>query len=391
MEKHVDSHEVMKESIEALAVTARKQFRGIILGEGTNDGSVDLVASRRARKGQRTYLEMQLERYNADLVKSQEEWTLERKDLQKKIKCMEEEIEKLKAERDKLMDMVSAHAVRIHKRSQEQVEEKAKAAKLAKDYAELRRITEHNEDVGDRVKKMLAEGIEKDERQRKEDKEALQRGDQLLQSLRDMLKGARQERDAAVLENQDLKRKREVSTSPPPSPLKILSRPQIMTTVQQTQLSPARGESPPGKQPAPKRSRNRKERWANAPAANVGAPTTSTNVGGYNGKDPVLHSALTSFENKANIINQIDASADHLKLGRNRELVFHRSTVDDQAKVIKKALAYAELIITANSRYKMPEQRKGKQRVSYVKAYLDGMSNAQVIELQKDTKRVWKT
>jgi hypothetical protein len=55
--------------------------------------------------------------------------------------------------------------------------------------------------------------------------------------------------------------------------------------------------------------------------------------------------------------------------------------------VIKKALAYAELIITANSRYKMPEQPKGKRRVNYVKAYLDGMTNAQVIELQKDTKR----
>ncbi len=110
-------------------------------------------------------------------------------------------------------------------------------------------------------------------------------------------------------------------------------------------------------------------------------------MGGYNGKDPVVHSALTSFENKADIINQIDTSADHLNLGRNRELVFHRSTVVDQAKVIKKALAYAELIITANSRYKMPEQPKRKQRVSYVKAYLDGMTNAQVIELQNDTKR----
>ncbi len=134
------------------------------------------------------------------------------------------------------------------------------------------------------------------------------------------------------------------------------------------------------KQPAPKKSRNRKERWANAPAANVGAPITSTNVGGYNGKDPVLHSALTSFENKADIIKQIDASADHLNLGRNRELVFHRNTVEDQAKVIRKALAYAELIITANSKYKIPEQPKGKQRISYVKAYLDGMTNSQVIQ-----------
>jgi hypothetical protein len=110
-------------------------------------------------------------------------------------------------------------------------------------------------------------------------------------------------------------------------------------------------------------------------------------VGGNDGRDPVLHSALTSFENKADIIKQIDTSADYLGLGRNRELVFHRSTAADQAKVIKKALAYAELVITANSRYKMPEQPKGKRRVNYVKAYLDGMTNAQVIELQKDTKR----
>jgi hypothetical protein len=375
MEKHIDRH-VMKESTEALTVTARKQFRGIILGEGTNNGSFDLEASRKARKERRTYLEMELEHYNADLVKSQEEWTLERKALHEKIKCMEEEIEKLKAERDKLMDMVSAHAVRIHKRSQKQVEEKAKANKLVEDYEEL-----------DRKTKLLAKEIEREELQRKEDKEALVQGDRVLQSLRDKLKGARQERDAAVLENQDLKRKREASTSPPPSPLRILSRPQIMTPVQQTELSPARGESPPVKQPAPKKSRNRKERWANAPAANLGAPTTSTNVGGYNGKDPVLHSALTSFENKADIINQIDTSADHLNLGRNRELVFHRNTVEEQAKVIKKALAYAELVITSNGRYKMPEQPKGKQRVSYMKAYLDGMTNARVIELQKDTRR----
>jgi hypothetical protein len=190
-----------------------------------------------------------------------------------------------------------------------------------------------------------------------------------------------------VLENLSLKRKREVSTSPPPSPLKLLSRPQGTAAVQQVAPYPDRAELSPVKQPAPKKSRNRKERWANAPTTKVGAPTTFTNVGGYNDRDPNLHSALTSFENKADIINQIDASADHLNLGRNRELVFHRNTVEDQVKVIKKALAYTELVITANSRYKMPEQPKGKQRVSYVKAYLDGMKNAQVIELQKDTKR----
>jgi hypothetical protein len=102
--------------------------------------------------------------------------------------------------------------------------------------------------------------------------------------------------------------------------------------------------------------------------------------------DPVLHSLLTSFQTKADIISQINASAGHLRLGRNNELVFHRTTVEEQAKVIKKAQAYAELIITNNCRYKMVEQPKGT-RVNYVKAYLDGITNAEVTALRNDTKQ----
>ncbi len=97
-------------------------------------------------------------------------------------------------------------------------------------------------------------------------------------------------------------------------------------------------------------------------------------------------SALTSFQNKADIITQINTSADHLKLRRNNELVFHRTTVEDQSKVIRKANAYAELIITSNCRYKLPEQPKGK-KVNYVKAYLDSMRNAEVTALKNDTKQ----
>jgi hypothetical protein len=55
-------------------------------------------------------------------------------------------------------------------------------------------------------------------------------------------------------------------------------------------------------------------------------------------------------------------------------------------KVIRKANAFAELIITSNCRYKMPEQPKGK-RVNYVKAYLVGMTKAEVTELKNDTKQ----
>ncbi len=221
MERHNARHEILKESTAALANSARMRFRDISIGALREHAPKDMDL-----KPRKVWAESMLAIADEEHKKALEGWIEERKVFQEKIKCMEEEHEKLKAERYKFMDQVSAHAIRNHRKSQEQIEEKAKAAKLAEDYAELRRIAEHNEDVGDRAKKLLAEGIEKDDRQRKEDKEALQRGDRLLQSLRDMLKGARQERDAAVLENQDLKRKREVSTSPPPSPVKILSRPQ---------------------------------------------------------------------------------------------------------------------------------------------------------------------
>jgi hypothetical protein len=167
-----------------------------------------------------------------------------------------------------------------------------------------------------------------------EHNEGVEQGNQVkLKALCDLLSGARKDRDAAVLENQNLKRKREGSTSPPPPPFKLLTRPQGMTLDQQTASSPVRAGSPPSKQPAPKKSRNRKDRWANVPTANVNAPITAANVDGYDGRDPVLHSALTSFQHKADIITQITASADHLRLGRNHELVFHRTAVEDQVKV----------------------------------------------------------
>ncbi len=54
--------------------------------------------------------------------------------------------------------------------------------------------------------------------------------------------------------------------------------------------------------------------------------------------------------------------------------------------MIRKAQAYAELIITNKCRYKMAEQPKGK-RVNYVKAYLDGMTNAEVTALRNDTRQ----
>jgi hypothetical protein len=73
MEMHIDRHEILKESTETLAVTARKQFREISLGEGSNYARFDLEAARETRKDRKSYFEMELEIVNADLVKSQGE------------------------------------------------------------------------------------------------------------------------------------------------------------------------------------------------------------------------------------------------------------------------------------------------------------------------------
>ncbi len=70
------------------------------------------------------------------------------------------------------------------------------------------------------------------------------------------------------------------------------------------------------------------------------AHPTSANVDGFNKSlDPILNSPLTSFQSKADITSEINTSSDYLKLGRNNELVFHRSMAEDQLKVIRKAQA----------------------------------------------------
>jgi hypothetical protein len=194
MEKYIDWYEVQKEATAAAANSARMRLRDVSMGvpkelEPTNQGW----------KNRKIWAETVLATLDKDQESARKGWSEERIVFQEKIKCREDEIEKLKAERDKYEDLVSAHATRSFQRSQEQVGEKAIAAKLAGDYAELRRIAEHNEG---------------------------------------QLKDARKERDAAVLENQDLKRKREASNSPPPSPLRILSRPPAVAPVQNTPLSP---------------------------------------------------------------------------------------------------------------------------------------------------------
>jgi phosphoenolpyruvate synthase/pyruvate phosphate dikinase len=155
MEKYIDWSEVQKEATAAAANSARMRLRDVSMGvpkelEPTNQGW----------KNRKIWAETVLATLDKDHESARKGWSEERIVLQEKIKCREEKIEKLKAERDKYKDQVSAHAVRSFRRDQEQVEEKAKAAKLAKEHEELRRIAEHNEDVGNRARKTLEEEIE---------------------------------------------------------------------------------------------------------------------------------------------------------------------------------------------------------------------------------------
>jgi hypothetical protein len=56
-------------------------------------------------------------------------------------------------------------------------------------------------------------------------------------------------------------------------------------------------------------------------------------------RDPVLHSPPSSFRRKHDIIDEIEESAKTLFLSRSdTSLVFHRSDVDEQVVVTKKAL-----------------------------------------------------
>jgi hypothetical protein len=56
--------------------------------------------------------------------------------------------------------------------------------------------------------------------------------EKLIEGLRVMLADTRKEKDAVITENQNLKTKRAGSTSPPPSQVKLLVRPQLVAAQQ---------------------------------------------------------------------------------------------------------------------------------------------------------------
>jgi hypothetical protein len=159
-------------------------------------------------------------------------------------------------------------------------------------------------------------------------------------------------------------------------------------------------------QPAAKKSRSKKARWDNAPAippsdnvsgkgrhpleekakpGKVAVERDSPTFEEQDTLDPVLGHSLTSFRMKHVINAEIDTSSDTLKLGRNRHQVFHRDTVADQVTVTRKALAYAEVIITSSCRNAAARNTRDERRGNDVMAYLDTLSRRSVMQLQKDT------
>jgi hypothetical protein len=99
-------------------------------------------------------------------------------------------------------------------------------------------------------------------------------------------------------------------------------------------------------------------------------------------RDPVLNNTLYSFRRKQDIIEEIRESANTLGLSRSdTSLVFCRSTVDEQVKVTRKALAYVELLITSTCVHLL---KSSKFAGNPVKAYLDTLSLSQLVDLKKE-------
>ncbi len=65
--------------------------------------------------------------------------------------------------------------------------------------------------------------------------------------------------------------------------------------------------------------------------------------------------------------------------------MFHRDTVADQVAVTRKALAYAEVIITNSCRNAVARNARSERRGNDVMAYLDTLSRRSVMQLQKET------
>ena len=197
--------------------------------------------------------------------------------------------------------------------------------------------------------------------------------------------------ETAEGELERLKRKRKDSISPERVITGILKRPGASTP--SAQQAAGTDTSPASAKPAPKKPRTRTKKWgemAKEPTQCV--PPTSANKDGVKEKkentsaakkrDPVLHNPLSSFRRKNDLINEIEESAKTLSLSRvDTSFVFHRSNVDDQVVVTKRALAYVESIITTTCVHML---KGAKAAGNPVQAYLGTISLSRIVDLQKE-------
>jgi hypothetical protein len=198
--------------------------------------------------------------------------------------------------------------------------------------------------------------------------------------------GLKKQAEAAKNELERLKRKRVDSPSPVRIVTGILQCPVDPSPLEQ--LHTAKDDPPPSAQPTPKKSRSRKDKWGELDSSR--APPTSSNKDGVKEKhtslakkrDPVLNNPPSNSRRKQDIINEIEESAKTLSLSRaDTSFVFHRSNVDEQVVVTKKALAYVESLITTTCVHML---KGAKATGNPVQAYLDTLSLSQIVDLQKD-------
>jgi hypothetical protein len=205
--------------------------------------------------------------------------------------------------------------------------------------------------------------------------------------------------DTAEGELERLKRKRKDSISPDRVVTGILKRPGASPP--SAQKATTTDAPPTSAQPTPKKSRTRRNRWNEHATEHTqysghlnsaGVPLTSFNQDGVKEKkeqaplakkrDPVLNNPPSSVRRKNDIINEIEESAKTLSLSReDTSFVFHRSNVDDQVVVTKKALAYVESIITTTCVHML---KGAKAAGNPVQAYLGTLSLSRIADLQKE-------
>ncbi len=205
--------------------------------------------------------------------------------------------------------------------------------------------------------------------------------------------------DTVEGELERLKRKRKDSVSPDRVVTKILQRP--VASPPSAQMATNMDTPPTSAQPAPKKPRTRRNRFGEqvaeltqhgGPADSAGIPLTSSNQDGVREKkkqtsparkrDPVLNNPPSSVRRKNEIINEIEESAKTLSLSRkDTSLVFHRSNVDYQVVVSKKALAYVETLITTTCVHLL---KGSKAEGNPVQAYLATLSLPRIKDLQKE-------